>query len=371
MLAAEAAALEPDELRAEPGGVTLRGPLALLYRANLELGLALKVLVRVGQFRVSSFETLVKRATRVPWEHWLWPGAPAPVRASARKSRLYHTGAITERVREAIATRLGGALGESAECNDPLEASTPAVAARLERDVCTLSIDVSGVLLNRRGYRQITAKAPLREDLARALVVASGWNGSEPLIDPFCGAGTILIEAALLARRVPPGHARRFAFETAPCFEPEIWRRVRAEALRQMQSPRLDLRGSDRDRGAIEAAARNAERAGIVLALETATVGGASNFGAERASVVTNPPYGNRVGDRRKPLEPLYHRLGQRCAELAEGSTLALVTPHRALASATGLALASRFLTDHGGSKIYAFVGEAGRGHLRDAPASA
>jgi len=153
------------------GGVALRGDLRTLYALNLELGLALKVLLRMGEFPARRFDVLVKRVADLPWETWLTADTPLLLRAQCKQSKLYHSGAVVERISSGISERLGNPITRVDS-----EESGPAltVQARLVHDVCTLSIDSSGELLHRRGYRKATGKAPLREDLARALVRASG-----------------------------------------------------------------------------------------------------------------------------------------------------------------------------------------------------
>jgi putative N6-adenine-specific DNA methylase len=357
--------LEPllaDEVRAlgvEPavtaGGVEAAGDAALLYRANLELGLALKVLVRLGTFEARGFPALVRGAAALPWEAFCTRESVLRFKVSARKSRLYHSGAVAERLRTAIEERLGGATADDG-------GPELIVHARLERDRCTISVDSSGELLSRRGYRQATAKAPLREDLARALVLLSGWRGDQPLFDPFAGAGTIAIEAALVASRTPPGHRRRFAFMDAPSFDAGLWASILERALgdRRPLDPDAIL-ASDRDAGAVGLAAANAERAGFALRFHQAPLGRAPWVTAPPAgpvALVTNPPYGGRVGDRRT-LGRLYRSLGDRARALPDGSAVALAVGSQRLAAATGLPLRSALMTDHGGSKIYLMV--AGR----------
>lgn len=340
-----------DSVEIVAGGVELEGDATMLHRAHLELGLASHVLVRIADFRAPGFPELAQRAAKVRWRDWLRPGEPIRLRARARASRLYHTGGIVERVRGAIERQLG-ALPDADADDD-----SPSILARMERDRCTLSLDTSGAPLHRRGYRLASAKAPLREDLARALVRASGWDPGTPLADPFCGSGTIAIEAALLARRIAPGRLRSFALERTPLFEQAIWERLRedaaARALPHAPSP---IFASDRDAGAVEAARGNAERAGVLsdLQLDQATLSRAP-FAAEpippRGALVTNPPHGRRIGDDRG-LRPLYQSLGALVRRLPPEWRIALLVSHRRLALATGLPLETALLTDQGGTKV-------------------
>ena len=352
LLLEEVVALGAQGARTTAGGVTLEGDLPLVYRANLELGLASHVLLRVGSFRAIHFTELVRRAARLPWESFLDPSAPLTVRATAKKSKLRHTGALAERVRRAVAERLR---------TDPPEPSGDEaevrILVRMQDDQCTLSLDTSGEPLHRRGYRRLPGRAPLREDLARALLRVSGWDPATPLADPFAGAGTIPVEAALLARRLPPGRLRSFAFERFPSFDARAFARVREEALsRALPRAPAALWGSDRDPAAVEAARENAERAGVLedLTLTQAPLRRAPFLGTdlpERGALVTDPPHGRRLGDRQR-LRTLYRSLGTVAKGLPPGWHFALVASDRRLALASGLPLETALLTDSGGTKI-------------------
>lgn len=304
----------------EAGGVTFSGDRAALYRANLHLRTASRVLVRLGDFRAENFQQVRARTAALAWEQFLAPGQPIDLRVTCHKSRLYHSGAVAERVAAAVEERLGQAPALHKGDEESDDQPPQLVVVRLDHDVCTISVDSSGALLHRRGYRLATAKAPLRETLAAGLIMAAGWPAGDalppPLIDPFCGSGTIPIEAALMALHSAPGRQRRFAFMTWPDFDAGLWQRLLDEANRQMAQRRaaidgrLAIFGSDRDAGAIAAAQANAARAGV---------GDATDFACHALSaidppagpgfVVTNPPYGQRV--RGGPdLRNLYAQLG-------------------------------------------------------------
>ena len=240
------------------GGVTFGAHRAGLYAANLHLRTASRILVRIGTFHASEFHELERHAARLPWREFVTSGSPMTFRVTSRKSRLYHQDAVAQRL-------LAVAGGRTAPEGDAAQE----FVIRLFRDECTVSADASGELLHRRGYRLATAKAPLRETLAAAMLVASGWNGSAPLVDPMCGSGTIPIEATLLARRIAPGMARRFAFMDWPGFDQSAWERLvqlaRERVLPHAPAPIL---GSDRDAGAVAASVANAERAGVAGDIE-------------------------------------------------------------------------------------------------------
>src|SRR4051812_602870 len=257
----------------EVGGVSFRGDLEVLYRANLWLRTASRVLVRLGRFHASTFYELERRAKKVEWSGFLPSEGAVTVRATCRKSRLYHSDAVAERVLAAIARVAPAGVSvehrshkvdrEMEEESSDQPTSSQLFVVRIVNDEVEISADSSGELLHRRGYRREVAKAPLRETLAAAMVLASGWRRNEPLLDPLCGSGTIPIEASLIARNIAPGIARDFQFATWPGFEAKLWDSLVGEARQAATKNSLQVLGSDRDNGAIEAATRNADRAGV------------------------------------------------------------------------------------------------------------
>lgn len=340
-------ALDP---RAADGGVAFAGHRAVIHRVLLESGLASHLRVRVGRFEARRFDVLVRGLLGLPWERFLTPGVPRRFRVTARKSRLHHTGAIAERAAKAIARRLGDT------CAEPAQEGVP-VLLRLERDRVQASVDVGGEPLHRRGWREHTSEAPLREDLARALLVAGGWDPGTPLVDPFGGSGTLVVEAARLARGIAPGADRRFAIERTPLFHAPTWRRVRevAEARVRSSAPAPIVAG-DRDARAIAAAAHNAERARVRadVDLRVAPVSELSlvDLRAHAAgALVTNPPYGRRLSASRD-LRPLYRALGRRVDELPAGWRVALACTDPKLGSLAAPGAETALTTRAGGLRV-------------------
>lgn len=354
LVVAELAGLGIRSGRPAGGAVPFRASTRQLYAANLWLRCADRVQVRVATFDARTFGDLERGASRVDWGRFVVAGQPAVVRASSSGSRLVHTGAIAERVLEAT-----GAV--EPDDTDPL-GRHPVVRVRVLRDVATVSIDASGAPLHRRGWRLAASKAPLRETVAAAALAAVGWDGTTPLIDPFCGAGTIAIEAALLARRLPPGRGRTLGFQLWPSFEPGTWASVRGEAAsRALERSPVAIVACDRDAGAVQATTANAERAGVAgdLDVRRASISelqapqGSSAAGA--GWLVTNPPWGQRVkgaGD----LRDLYARLGSVAADRLRGWAVALVlsaTPDaQRLVAATGLPLGPVLTTASAGTPL-------------------
>jgi putative N6-adenine-specific DNA methylase len=240
--------------------------------------------------------------------------------------------------------------------------SSQLIVVRVVRDVVTISADSSGELLHRRGYRQAIGKAPLRETLAAAMLLAAEYDGTGPLVDPFCGSGTIPIEGALIARRIPPGIHRRFAFEHWPGFEPALWDSVRAAGRARMRDRApAPILGWDRDAGAVAAALSNAERAGV--GVDVALAHGAISglvVPPGPGLIATNPPSGVRLGEA-GDLRDLYARFGSVLRAECGGWRAVLLTADRAHDAATGLGLAERWHSSNGGVKVRCSVADIPR----------
>jgi putative N6-adenine-specific DNA methylase len=343
--------------------VVFQGGLEELYKANLHLRTASRVLVRLGDFYAAAFSELRKKAGRLAWERFLTPGQPVLLHVTCHKSKLYHSGGVAERVLGAIGDRLGkpspAVTGQEAmESNEPIPPQL--VVVRLLHDHCTISIDSSGHLLHRRGYRLETAKAPLRETLAAAMLLASGWDTRSPLVDPFCGSGTIPIEAALLAQGIPPGRGRAFSFMRWPRYDPRRWEGLLSDIPTCSSDDIPAIQASDRDTGAIKIAQANAARAGVE---------GMISFANQAVSaitpppgpgwVVTNPPYGIRVSSG-NDLRNLYAQLGKVLRQSCPGWQAAILCSDPALLGQTGLQLDTSVGFVNGGVSV-----RLGRGLVR------
>ena len=234
------------------GGVTIRGGWPEVWRANLELRGATRVLARIGTFRVLHLAQLDKRAREFPWGQLLRKDVPVHVEASCTRSRIYHSDAAAQRIGRAIAEEFGVTLRKEAEL---------VIKARIEDDLCTLSIDTSGESLHKRGHKEAIGKAPIRETLAALFLRRCGYAGKEPVVDPMCGSGTFVIEAAEWAVGLKPGRARPFAFEQLANFDAPAFAAMRARGSTRQTAVRFW--GSDRDAGAIRMATANAARAGV------------------------------------------------------------------------------------------------------------
>jgi putative N6-adenine-specific DNA methylase len=330
---AELAAL-PDvsDVAAETGGVGWTGPAQSGYRVNLWSRVATRVLARVGDVEAREFGKLRHRAARLPWPLFVPRGASVAARASASHCRLYHTGALAEAaalaVADAVPRARAAAKGEDADVT---------LLVRGVDDRFTFSVDASGELLHRRGARIEAGAAPLRETLAAGLLALAGWKPGTALVDPMCGAGTIVIEAAMQAMGRAPGADRAFAMERWPLAEdaavaPAISAlRDEAQASARVSAGIGDapIVGSDRDARLIESARRNADRAGVSELLTLACRDAdAARPPAPAGLVITNPPYGHRLGDARAAARG-YRDLGRLLRAHFRGWRAAVVTPAR------------------------------------------
>lgn len=349
-----------DPADTEIGGVSFSGSLTDLYRANLLLRTANRILVRFGTFQAASFQEFRRKAGQLPWEEMLRPGNPVALRVTCHRSRLYHQKAVAERLAGALADRLG--QSPPVQPGDETE-DTPGpqiIMARLVNNRVTISLDSSGPLLHRRGYRLAAGKAPLRETLAAGLLMASGWDRVSPLADPFCGSGTIPIEAALWAHDRPPGLNRPFAFMNWPSFEEQKWKALLTRAAPRVTGVTPLLIASDRDQGAVRMARENAERAGVGHLIEfSCRAVSAMEVPAGPGWVVTNPPFGVRVS-RQKDLRNLYAQFGQVLRGKCPGWQFALLSPSLQLARNTGLRFDQGIPLAHGGLKIRIMRGRVG-----------
>lgn len=325
-LRAEAVALGFSEPRQVEGGVTLTGGWPDVWRANLELRGATRVLARFASFRAMHLAQLDKRARKAPWAAILRPDVPVSVEASCRKSKIYHAGAAAQRVATAIREELGAPLVDKA----PLT-----IMARIEDDLVTLSVDTSGEPLYKRGHKEAVNRAPMRETMAALFLSQCGYRGDEPVLDPMCGSGTFVIEAAEIAAGLKPGRAREFAFERLVTFDRAKWEALRTTMRRE---PTVRFYGSDRDAGAIEMSKANAERAGVAGLTEfrQLPVGELERPPGPPGLVIVNPPFGARIGEGAS-LGPLYRSLGSVLRERFSGWRVGLITTEIALARATAL----------------------------------
>ncbi|HKI64257.1 MAG TPA: THUMP domain-containing protein [Burkholderiales bacterium] len=338
LLAAELAGLGARGAAAVAGGVQFGGDWQTCFRANLWSRLASRVLWKVAEFSYGGEEDVYAAARKVDWPALFTVERTLRVNVTAQKSPLKSLEFITLRIKDAVCDRFRDALGR----RPSIERARPDVRvhAFLEQRRGALYLDTSGEPLFKRGWRGGAVEAPLRENLAAGLVMLSGWTPGEPLLDPMCGGGTLLIEAAAIARGRAPGAKRGFGFENLRSFDPALWDRVRAETARAVQD--LRLYGSDTDPAALTAARRNLAAAGVErwVTLEQSDV-------LQRAApapsgvMIANPPYGERIGESEQ-LAAFYPRLGDALKQRFSGWRCFFFTADRRLEKLIRLAPSRR-----------------------------
>ena len=341
VLADEAREAAFDVAGTVPGGVLARGGWPEVWRANLELRGAGRVLVRLGGFPAVHLAQLDKRARRMAWRSVFRADVPVRVEASCRRSRIYHEKAAAERVGRALADA-GVPVSEEAELR---------LLVRIEENLVSFSLDSSGAPLHRRGHKQAVGKAPLRETLAALFLRAAGYSGAEPVVDPMCGSGTFVIEAAEMAAGLAPGRSRGFAFERLESFDADRWEAMRA--ARAAQETPFRFQGFDRDAGAVRMSAENAARAGVeaLCVFARQPISDLAPPEGPPGLVIANPPYGGRIGNK-GALRALYGRFGEVMRARFGGWRVALVTSEDTLARASALPLEPGPQVPHGGLRV-------------------
>lgn len=300
------------------GGVGFEGDLALAYRANLRSRIASRVLLRLARAPYRNEDELYRVANAIDWTAWFGPGQTLRVDVTGSRSPLRSLNFATLRVKDAIVDQIRERTGD----RPSIDTRRPdaRVFAHLDEREASIYLDLSGEPLFKRGWRQRDDKgeAPLKENLAAGLLALAGWQPEQPLFDPFCGSGTILIEAAQIARRVAPGLSRRFGFERLLRFDEALWADLRAEAQGEMQAARdasLSIFGADIDPAAIEQARANARRAGLgeaAIGLVAADCRALEPPIDTPGMIVCNPPYGERIDVADGDYDATMLALGQR-----------------------------------------------------------
>jgi putative N6-adenine-specific DNA methylase len=341
-LADEARSLGLPNPKAVPGGVETTGTWRDVWRANLELRGATRVLVRIGGFPAVHLAQLDKRSRKFPWGDVLRPDVPVAVEATCKKSKIYHDRAAAQRVATAIAEELGTPVTKDAKLR---------VMVRIEDNMVTFSLDTTGESLHKRGHKAAVGKAPMRETLAALFLRQCGYTGAETVVDPMCGSGTFPIEAAEIALGLQPGRSRSFAFQDLASFDAEAF-----ASLRRAEKTDTKLRffGFDRDVGAIANSTANAERAGVadICSFARAPISDLTPPDGPPGLVIINPPYGGRIGNR-KMLFALYATIGEVLLTRFSGWRVGIITDDGGLAKATNLPfLPTGRAIDHGGLKV-------------------
>ena len=313
------------QVQAENGRVLCSGTWADLPRLNLNLRTGERVLIVLGTFPAGDFEALFQGTRALPWERFIPKGGQFPVKGHCLNSALHSVPACQAIVKKAVAARLGAKYGLNTL---PETGALYQIQFSIMKDTATLMLDTSGPGLYKRGYRAQGVDAPLRETLAAAMVLLSRYRGRDPLCDPFCGSGTIPIEAALIAKNRAPGLNRTFSAQKWACVDKKLWLEAADEAMDKEFDGDYEIWGGDLDPQAVELARHNAQLAEVddLVRFEQADAR-TFHWGGLYGRVVTNPPYGERIMERRE-AEDLYRAFGKAWAKFPDRWQLFLLSSH-------------------------------------------
>ena len=332
ILHAEMKALRLSKVERQVGGVRFEGTIRDAWRANLHLRTAVRVLLRLARFQAPDEAALYRGVQDIDWRRFVAADATLVVAAQTRESVLDHSLFVEQHTKDAIVDQFAVRDG----MRPSVDKSSPdlSVHVHLWRDRCTLSVDTSGASLHKRGWRRYQGRAPLSETLAAAVVLASEWDGRAPLLDPFCGSGTLLVEAAMISGRIPPGSfGRQFAFERFPGHDAQAWAALRDQSVSEVAEQRkLIICGVDRDVAAVEGARENVAAAGFDgrIEIEQCDALEMKYKPGWNATIVTNPPYGERMGNVEAMAE-LFDSFGGLLRECCGGYTLTLLSGNQDL----------------------------------------
>lgn len=352
------------------GGVEFSGKMDAMYLANLNLRSASRVWLRIDSFRAGSLEDIFSRTKSLKWETLIWPRTPLDIQTYVRSSRLRYPMQVKQALADGIWARVKEVEADQPDYTGVIRSlgridHQQRILITVENNRVRISLDSSGEHLHRRGYRLETAKAPIRENLAAGIILASGWAGNTPFLDPMCGAGTFPIEAALIAHHIPPSMKREFSFINWPVFSDATWKHILQQAEQEASAAKAEtapIVGRDRNAGAIRISKANAARAGVedAITFQQADLFSPSNFGSaiKTGHIFINAPYGKRIPEPGKP-DLFYQRLGQRLKRNYQGWKIVMLVPYDADIEALGMRPYQRILLDNGGIKIFALFMQA------------
>ncbi|MGM9564992.1 THUMP domain-containing class I SAM-dependent RNA methyltransferase [Evtepia sp.] len=314
-----------EDVRVENGRVFCQGEPKDIPRLNLRLRTGERVLILLGSFPASTFEELFEGTRKLPWERFIPDGGAFPVKGFSLNSALHSVPACQSIVKKAVATRLGKVYHRETL---PETGALYQIQFSIMKNVASLMLDTTGPGLYKRGYRAVGVAAPLRETLAAALVLLSGYRGKDPFCDPFCGSGTIAIEAALIAKNRAPGLNRTFTAQKWPWLSSDAWVEAAGEAMDLEFDGTYDIWGGDIDPAAIRIARDNAVKADVedLLRFEVADARTFSRT-EEYGRIVSNPPYGERLMEKRE-AEELYRDFGRTVQGLPTGWKINILSSH-------------------------------------------
>lgn len=359
----QALSLVGPEGTATEGGILFNGRLHDGFLANLCLGTANRVLMRISTFGASNFHTLEKKMAAIPWELYLRPGQPRRFDVAAHHSRLYHGTAVSDRCERAILDRLSN-TGQDPE---PQESAVgQRIFIRVVDDQFTVSLDSSGESLYRRGLKSRVTAAPLRETVAAALLSLAGYSPAEALVDPLCGSGSFSLEAAMRAHNIPAGWFREFAFFGWPAFAltRRRWKHLKDTlAARIVKTAPSAIFATDIDPAACKSLEENAAACGLLATIAVANRDffelSPRQLGVAPGLLVANPPFGRRIGSRNQS-DAFFKLLCNRLKSVWHGWRVALVVPRKGLLKQIPFPITAREIR-HGGLRLFLTTGRVAR----------
>jgi len=345
------------DIRVSTGGVAFRGRFVDCQRANLHLRTATRILMRVDTFTATNPRQLEKHCASIPWELYLIEGTCPEIKVHSQRSRLYHSDVVARAVKETIAGHWDGSP------QSPLTDFPQTVFVRLCDDRVTLSLDSSGAPLYKRGLKQGSARAPLRESLAAAMLMCAGYDSRRPLVDPMCGSGTISLEAAMMAKGMAPGSLRNFAFMGWPVFRERQWSFLKREAGADVKGfSRPPIHASDLDADACknlsEIISDNGLSDVVAVTVKDFFHCEAGQYEDGPGLVAINPPYGIRIGSAHQAAD-LFHRICRHLEATFAGWDVALIAPKRSFLQAAPFAF-RQVPMRHGGLRLTLLLGTVG-----------
>ena len=347
-----------DKLKIIKGGIEFKSKLEICFLFNLHLGSPSRILMRLGKFKADSFEKLEKRIDKIDWILYLPQNCHLKFNVTTKKSRLYHSDAIAQRCEKVIQNQLNlaGSFTSSAQ-----NQSNQTVYIRADKDAFTISLDSTGDLLFKRSIKQKVHKAPLRENLAFAMLFWAGFSKEDILIDPMCGSGTFSLEAAMMKMNLPPGFFRSFAFENWPGFSQKAFAYLKKQAAKKILAfPKNQIFASDIDDMAITAMKINISNHNFNNIIELCqkdffSINPEKICPGEKGVVMLNPPYGKRLGEE-TDTRSFYREIGKKLSADFKSWRTGIILPSKEYKSYLELRLEIKPVF-HGGLDIFAGIG--------------
>ncbi len=352
------------DIRRLHGGIEFDTKLAKAIELNLVLGTPSRIIMRIGNFKADSFGKLEKKINAIDWILYLKKGCPIQFKVTTKKSRLYHSDAIAQRCQTIVSSHIGqhqNPATNNAQADSPsTDASLQTIYIRADNDQFTISLDTSGEILFKRSIKQKVTHAPLRENLAFAMLSWAGFSKDDILIDPMCGSGTFSIEAAMIKSNLCPGFFRSFAFEHWPAFSPKAFAHFKKQRQKNVDiNPKKQIFASDADDDAIAAIKQNISdypfNPMIDIGLKDFFSIDPTKLSSQKGVIMLNPPYGRRIGSK-SATPAFFLEIAKKLTADFKGWRIGILLPDKDCTKALGLPLNFKPIS-HGGLDLFAGIG--------------